>query len=253
MKLKDKTAIVTGASRGIGRAIALKLAAEGAAVVVHYGTQRGAADTVVKEIAAAGGKAFALGADTGNVAAIREFWKQLDAELPRRFGRARIDILVNNAGIAPMATLDKLTEELLDRVLAVNLKGPMFMAQEAESRLNDGGRIVNLSSLTSRKAYPFYAAYAPTKGALNTLTRLLAQHFGPRGITVNAVSPGATDTDINAEWLRNPEAQQMVAGQVALGRVGQAADIAPIVAALCLPENQWVTGQYIEANGGQAL
>ncbi len=251
--MNGKIALVTGASRGIGRSVALRLAKNGASVVVHYGTNRDAADEVVAVIGQSGGTAFALQADVGSVAGIIGFYEALDRELVRRFGEARFDILVNNAGIAPRGRIEETTEEMFDRVFAVNVKGPFFMTQQALPRLRDGGRIINLCSIVVRIAVPEVAAYSPTKGAVEVLTRLLAAQLGPRGITVNAVAPGATDTDMNANWLRNPEGRQSVISSTTLGRVGEPADIAAVVAFLASGDSGWVTGQCIEASGGAHL
>jgi 3-oxoacyl-[acyl-carrier protein] reductase len=249
-----KVAVVTGASRGIGRAIAERLAHDGHLVVVNYSENKSAADAAVKSISDSGGSAFALQADVGKLASIRAFYEALDSELIRRTGAPRFDVLVNNAGIAPGESIDQVSEELFDRVFAINVKGPFFMTQLGLSRLRDGGRIINVSSLVSRAAFPGYAAYAPTKGALNVFTTQQAAALGARGITVNAISPGPTDTDINAQWLRgNADAAKAVAGMTALGRVGQAADIAGVAAFLASADSAWVTGQYIEVSGGARL
>jgi len=252
-RMNKRIAVVTGASRGIGRAIALRLAQAGTAVVVHYGTNREAADEVAGRIERNGGASFAVQADMGSVADITKLCSILKEELARRFGEPRFDILVNNAGIVTRVTLEETSEEQFERLFNVNVKGPFFMVQQALPLLRDNGRIINLSSIVTRLATPRAAAYAMTKGAINTMTLLLASQLGPRGITVNAVAPGATDTDMNADWLRSPEARKSVAGATALGRVGGPLDIAGLVAFLASPESGWVTGQCIEASGGMHL
>ena len=251
--MNKRIAVITGASRGIGRAVALRLAQVGSAVVVHYGANHEAADEVVGRIERNGGTAFALQADMGSVADIARLCTTLKEELGRRFGEPRFDILVNNAGIATRVGVEETSEEQFDRLFDVNVKGPFFMVQRCLPLLRDNGRIINLSSVVTRLATPGVAAYSMTKGAINTLTLLLAAQLGPRGITVNAVAPGATDTDMNAAWLSSPEARESVADATALGRVGEPLDIAGLVAFLASPDSGWVTGQCIEASGGMRL
>ena len=251
--MKKRIAVVTGASRGIGRAIAFRLAEAGTAVVVHYGTNRAAADEVVGRIEGNGGVSFAVQADMGSVADITKLCNILKEELACRFGEPYFDILVNNAGIATRATLEETSEEQFDRLFSVNAKGPFFLVQRALPLLRDNGRIINLSSIVTRLATPSVPAYSMTKGAINTMTLVLAAQLGPRGITVNAVAPGATDTDMTANWLSSPESRESVAGVTALGRVGEPLDIARLVAFLASPESGWVTGQCIEASGGMHL
>ena len=251
--LEGKVALVTGGSRGIGRAVAVRLGREGGLVAVHYGSNAKAAQETVAEIEAAGGQAFALQADIGSVAAIRQLFAVLDAELVRRTGEARFDILVNNAGVAQPAAIADTTEELFDHHFNVNVKGAFFVDQQAVSRLRDGGRIIHVGSGVTRLAFPGYAAYAPTKGAIEVLNLLLAQELGPRGITVNSVAPGPVDTDMNAGWLKAPDAQRATAESAALRRVSEADDIADVAAFLASNDSRWVTGQRIEASGGFRL
>lgn len=252
--IQNKVAIVTGASRGIGRAIALRLAKEGALVVVHYGHSSAEAEETVKAIAKDNGQAFALQADTGDPKSIKQFFEKLDAELTQRTGEAKFDILVNNAGINTAAMFEEMTETDLDRLFDVNVKGVYVVTQMASPRLREGGRIINLSSGLTRFSYPQYIAYASTKGAINVFTQMLAAHLGQRKITVNAIAAGAIDTDINAEWLKdNPTAQQQMSQIAALGRVGQVDDIAAVAAFLASEDSKWITGQIIEASGGAHL
>jgi NAD(P)-dependent dehydrogenase (short-subunit alcohol dehydrogenase family) len=252
ISLAGKIALVTGGSRGIGRAIALALAAAGAAVVVHYGRNAAAAEAVASAITAAGGQAVTFGADLADPAAVRSFWDRLDKLLAAHFGSASLDILVNNAGVGGQATIGTITEADLDRVLQVNFKAPFLIIQGAISRLRDSGRIINVSSMGTRAAYPSMAAYAPSKAALEALTMLLAVELGPRGITVNAVLPGATATDMNTR-ARDPVISQAIAATVALGRVGQPEDVADVVLLLASEQGRWITGQRIDASGGQRL
>lgn len=251
-ELSGKIALVTGASRGIGRATALRLAAEGALVAVHYNASREAAEAVLAEIAAAGGKAFAVAADLGHPAGADRLFAALDAGLRQRTGAAAFDILVNNAGKSLRAPIEEVTEEQLDQLLQVDLKSPFFIIKHASPRLRDGGRIINISSMSTRAAYPQLAAYAAAKAGLEALSLSLAAHFGPRGITVNAVLPGATVTDMNA-GARDPATRRQVAGTIALGRVGEPEDIADIIAFLASDRGRWITGQRIDASGGQRI
>jgi 3-oxoacyl-[acyl-carrier protein] reductase len=251
LPLKNKTALVTGASSGIGRAVAMRLARDGALVAVHGRDMHAAAETV-KAIDAAKGSAFAVQADLGSTDGIQRLLNELDAELLKRTGTARFDILVNNASIAELAAIEETSEELFDRHFAINVKGTYFLTKNALSRLNDDGRIVNVSSSGTRFAEPGHSAYYMTKGAINNLTLTLAQQLGKRGITVNSLAPGVTDTRINAVWL-NDDAKRYVSSQTALGRVGLPEDMAGVVAFLASDDSRWVTGQFIEASGGLRL
>ncbi|VVE43100.1 SDR family oxidoreductase [Pandoraea anhela] len=252
IRLDGKIALVTGASRGIGRAIAIALAARGATLGVHYNTASGDAGTLVDQLLASGARAFAVQADlssaNGAVQLIERFNGALAAhDLPPRF-----DILVNNAGVGLRARIDAVTPDDFDRVLQVNLKSPFFLVQHALKHLRDGGRIVNVSSIGTRAAYPEMSVYAPAKAGLQALTLSLAAELGARGITVNAVLPGATATDLNKR-ASDPVASQAIAQTIALGRVGEPRDIADIVAFLASDAGRWITGQSIDASGGQRL
>jgi len=250
--LAGKIAVVTGASKGIGKHTALRLAALGAMVVVHYRGSKAAAEEVVRQIEGDGGSAFLLQSDLSDPAAPKQFYERLDPELQRRFGSNRFDILVNNAGAGTRAVIEDVSEEALDETLQVDLKAPFFLIKYASSRLRDGGRIVNVSSMGTRVAYPEMAAYSPAKAGLEALTLLLAPHFGPRGITVNAVLPGATATDMNPA-AQDPVRSVQLAQTIALKRVGQPEDIADIIAFLVSDAARWVTGQRIDASGGQRI
>ncbi|MFC5406531.1 SDR family oxidoreductase [Cohnella soli] len=252
-RLEGRVAVVTGGSRGIGRAIALRLAAEGALVAVHYGSRQDAAAETVAAIEASGGKAFAVGAELDSLDGVERLLQFLDDELIRRTGTNRFDILVNNAGIGTSSSFEATSEEEFDRLFAVNVKAPFFLVQQSLERLRDGGRIVNISSGVTRIAYPHLMTYNLTKGAINTFTLHLAQLLGPRGITVNAVMPGIVDTDVNASWLHTPEGRKLAVDMSALGRVGEPTDIADIVAFTASPDGRWVTGQMLDATGGSHL
>ncbi|MBE1442789.1 NAD(P)-dependent dehydrogenase (short-subunit alcohol dehydrogenase family) [Paenibacillus sp. OAS669] len=252
-RLENRIAVVTGASRGIGRAIAIRLASEGALVAVHYGRRREAADETVYTIEAAGGKAFAVGAELDSLDGVYQLLKGMDEELIRRTGSNQFDILVNNAGIGTSSSFQDTNEADFDQVFEVNVKAPFFLVQKSLDRLRDGGRIINISSGVTRIAYPHLMAYNLTKGAINTFTLHLAQLLGPRGITVNAVMPGIVDTDVNASWLHTPDGRKHAEEMSVLGRVGEPSDIADIVAFAASPDGRWVTGQMLDATGGSHL
>jgi 3-oxoacyl-[acyl-carrier protein] reductase len=243
--LKGKVALVTGASRGIGRAIAERLAKAGASVVVNYSSNSGEAQKTVESIKSAGGNAFAIQADVGRVPEITRLFD----ESIKRFGK--LDILVNNAGIIFVKPVSETTEEDFDRIFAVNVKGTFFACREAAKRLADNGRIINLSSSTTARLLPAYGAYVATKGAVEQLTRTLSKELGARGITVNAVSPGPTETDLFMTG-RTPEQIDFFAKQSAFNRLGRPTDIAGIVAFLASAESGWISGQNIRANGALA-
>ena len=240
-----KVALVTGASRGIGRAIALRLARDGAAVVVNYAGNAGAAGQVVAEVESLGGRAVAVRADIGKVAEVVRLFDESIA----RFGK--IDILVNNAGLMFNKPLADVTEEEFDRIFAVNVKGSYFACQQAARRMPDGGRVINLSSSTTGRSItlPTYSAYVATKGAVEQFSFVLARELGPRGITVNVVSPGPTDTELFGRG-KTEEDKRRFGQMAALGRLGVPEDIADVVAFLAGDEARWITGQNIRANGG---
>lgn len=246
----SKIALVTGASRGIGRAIAIALAEAGIAVAVHYNNSADQAVETVKLIQEKGAIAFTVQGDISTLTGIEKLYQELDSQLIEQFGDNKFDILVNNAGILAIATIEETDEKTFDEMVAVNMKAPFFITQKAISRLRDGGRIINISSGVSRIAVPFYAIYAPTKGALNTLTILLAKQLGERGITVNAIEPGLTPTELVANLVSNSEVTESVVNMTALGRLGQPQDIADIAAFLASDKSRWITGQIIDAGGG---
>jgi len=244
--LQGKTALVTGGSRGIGRAIALRLAADGARVAVHYGSNELAAKQTVADINAAGGDAFAVRADLAAEGAAEALWAAFDREAEG------LDILVNNAGIGRHQPLADVTSEWFDELIAVNAKAPFFLIQQGLGRLRDGGRIINISSGVTRIAFPADTAYAMTKGALNILTLALAKELGPRGITVNSVAPGIIETEMNG-WLQDPDAAAGAAAYSTFNRVGQPADVADVVAFVASGDARWISGQYVDATGGSQL
>lgn len=245
--LAGKTALVTGGSRGIGRAVALRLAADGARVCVNYRSNAGAAEATVAAIVAAGGEAFAVCGDVSSAEAISAMFDAFAAET------AGLDILVNNAGAGEMASIADTDEALYDAMMDVNAKGTFFVTKAALPHLRAGGRIVNLSSMVSRAAYGSCMAYAMAKAAVNHFTVSLAADLGPQGITVNAVAPGATMTDFAPALFNDPAMIEALTNAAALRRVGQADDVARVIAFLCGPDGGWVTGQVIEASGGMHL
>jgi 3-oxoacyl-[acyl-carrier protein] reductase len=247
--LSGKIALVTGASRGIGAAIALRLARDGARVAVH-GT-KGAGDTA-KAIEKSGGKSVSLAGDLATLAGV----DALVTAFKTGLGQAAPDILVNNAGIqaSPNDTLERLGEADFDRLIAINVKAPFFLVQRFLADFPRGARIVNLSSQLSQIAFPEQIVYSATKAAINSLTKSLAKELGPRGITVNAVGPGIIETDMTRDrLLGNEQMRAFVAGNTALKRIGQPDDIADIVAFLASDDSRWVTGAYIAGGGGARL
>lgn len=247
--LIGKTALVTGASRGIGAAIARRLAADGALVAVHYGKNDAAAKQTVATIEASGGAAFAVRAELGVAGDIDTLFAALEEQLAGR----PLDIVVNNAAIMSyQAKIEQASLEDFDRVFAVNVRAPLFIVQRALRIMNDGGRIINVSSGVTWFAIP-EVVYAMSKGAINVMSRSLALTQGPRGITVNTVSPGITETEMNGWLTENEAAKQRVASMTALGRHGQPADIADAVAFFASDDGRWVSGQTLEVNGGLFL
>jgi len=251
--LKGKTALVTGASRGIGRAIAERLAKDGAMVALTYNASKSGADEAVAAIEKAGGAAFAIQADLVDPATVPVLFEKLDNEFTRRNGSKALDILVNNAGNAGWVGFKDATPDSWDTLIAVYARAPFFIIQAALGRLADGGRIINISSAAATKPVTAAPIYSMAKAAINNLTHALASELGSRGITANAVAPGYTRTDANAAFRENPELVKAVEAQIALGRFGEPSEIAAVVAFLASDEGRWVTGQTIEASGGYKL
>jgi NAD(P)-dependent dehydrogenase (short-subunit alcohol dehydrogenase family) len=249
-----KIALVTGASRGLGRNTALSIARGGSDVVVTYHSRSDEADAVVAEIRAMARKAVALQLDTGDIHAFASFVDRLRTMLGETWGRDSFDHLVNNAGHGDHALISETNEVQFDRLVDVHFKGVFFLTQALLPLIADGGRIVNLSTGLTRITYPGYAAYAAVKGAVEVLTRYMAKELGGRGIAVNAVAPGAIETDFGGGAVRdNPELNQQFAALTALGRVGLPDDVGPMIASLLSEDNRWVNAQRIEVSGGQGI
>ncbi|WP_145040366.1 SDR family oxidoreductase [Paenibacillus sp. Y412MC10] len=241
--LSGKVAIVTGASRGIGREIAERLAENGAKVVVNYASSPAKAEEVVGRIKQGGGEARAIQADISQVAEIERLFR----ETIEAYGG--IDILVNNAGIMTTKPIAAMTEEDFDQQFAINVKGTYFAIQQAFHHMNSGGRIINFSTSVAGQMFPTYSVYAGTKGAVEQFTRQLAKEFGPKGITINAVAPGP----INTELFTVGKSEEQIAGIVSMnsfGRLGEPDDIAGVVLFLASEESKWITGQTLRVNGG---
>jgi NAD(P)-dependent dehydrogenase (short-subunit alcohol dehydrogenase family) len=245
-----KIVVVTGGSRGIGRAAARELAHRGCAVVLTYHRHPGEAQDAVQTIEAAGGQAIALALDVANVASFDRFRLELVAAL-RTWGRETFDGLVNNGGYGLFKTIDAVTEEDFDGLMAVHLKGPFFLTQKLLPLLERGGGIVNVCSATSRVATVGVAPYASLKAGLETLTRYMAKEWGPRGIRANAVAPGPIRTELGGGLT--PDFEAMLAGQTALARVGEPDEVARVIASLLGDDLAWVNGQCIEVAGGYCI
>ncbi len=247
-KLDGKVALVTGSARGIGAAIATRLAADGASVVVNYSKSQKEADQVVAAIERAGGKAFAVRADMSQPADITALY----AAVHKQYGR--LDILVNNAAIMKRGTVDEVTAADIDAHLALNVRGYLLSAIEAAKVLPRGGCIINITSAISRMAYPGAVVYTATKGAIDVMTRVLAAELGPKGIRVNGVAPGSTETDMNSAASGKTKAEEKQEIEMtALRRLGQPADIADAVAFLATDDARWVTGAWLDVSGGIRL
>ncbi|HVZ56832.1 MAG TPA: SDR family oxidoreductase [Chitinophagaceae bacterium] len=251
MKTASKIALVTGGSRGLGRDMALRLADYGNDVLLTYQTRRESAEEVADQIRAKGRKASVLSYDAEKVEDIGAFLQQVRQTLASTWNTDRFDFLINNAGIGATIPFLQVTEQDFDRFLHIHFKSVFFLTQQALALMNDQGRIINVSTGTTRFCVPGYSVYASMKGAIETFTRYLAKEVGSRGITANVVAPGPIETDFNNAAIRNnPERKAHMAAQTALGRVGEARDIGGIVAFLCSPDAGWISGQRIEASGG---
>ncbi|WP_285743477.1 SDR family oxidoreductase [Lentzea sp. NBRC 105346] len=246
-----RTALVTGASRGIGRAVAERLGRNGFVVAVHFREDAAAAKETMSAVEAAGGQAFPIQAELGVPGDIDTLFAGLTAGLAEYGGK--LNVLVNNAGIGCKGGVDEITPEQFDRVFAVNVKAPVFLVQRVLPLMPEGGRIVNVSSLASRAAHPQIVGYAMSKGALDVFGRSIAAQLGARGITVNTVAPGLIDTDFHGDRFARPEVLAEAEALSVFGRLGQAGDVADVVAFLASDEARWLTGERIETAGGTRL
>ncbi len=250
----SKIALITGASRGLGRSTALHLARAGVDVVGTYVAAKPAADSLVEQVQAAGSKAVVLPLDVADSSSFPTFVEQLQRALREEFGRDTVDFLVNNAGTSLHESFATTSEEQFDEIVDVHLKGPFFLTQALLPVLADGGRIVNISTGLVRITIPGSAAYAAAKGAVEVLTRYQAQELGSRGIRVNVVAPGAVATDFSGGLVRdNPQVGEMVRDSTALGRLAEPDDIGAAIALMLADGFGWATGAKIELTGGQRL
>ncbi|WP_433894297.1 SDR family oxidoreductase [Streptomyces sp. CA-111067] len=247
--LTGRTALVTGAARGIGQATAIRLAADGALVVVHYGTDKDGAAATVDRIERDGGTAFAVQAQLGVDGDVETLFAGVESGL----GGRRLDILVNNAAARPAGPMGVTTRTEFDHLFAVNVRAPYFVIERALPLLRDGGRIITVSSVATRMANTAQTSFAMTKGAVETMTMTLANELGVQGITVNAVAPGATRTATNGAVFEAPGLAGFITGSTALDRLGGADDVADVIAFLASDAARWITGQVIDASGGLFL
>lgn len=253
MNTSSKVAIITGGSRGLGRSTVLNLAKRGVHAIFTYHSNRAEADKVAALAREAGVKAVPLQLDTHDVDAFDDFVVAVRQTLTV-FGRDRFDYLVNNAGNSQHINFEKVTEADFDAVVDVHFKGVFFLTQKLLPLMNDGGRIVNISSGLTRISVPGSSAYAAAKGAVEILTRYLAKELGPRRITANVVAPGPIQTDFSGGMVRdNPQLNKTISDMTALGRPGLPDDVGPMIAALLSDENRWVNAQRIEVSGGLSL
>ncbi|MFN3199456.1 MAG: SDR family oxidoreductase [Bradymonadia bacterium] len=250
LPLAGKTALVTGGSRGLGRAMVLRLAADGARVLFSYRSNAAAAAEVEQAVATAGGEAHGICADGATLDGINALFHEVDRLLGE--GSPTLDILVANAGVIGNTLIEDVTEAEFDRIFGLNVKGVFFTIQRALPRLRDNGRIINIGTGLTRFSMAEYVTYSAAKGAVDTMTQVLAQHLGKRGITVNTLAPGAIDTDMNP-WLKTEDGIGFMRSVTALDRVGHAEDIADVAAFLASDDSRWVTAQRIEASGGMRL
>jgi len=249
-----KIAIITGGSRGLGKSMALSLAEKGQDVILTYNSKADEAQEVVAQIEAKGRKAVALQLDVSKSASFDAFAQSVKEALHTTWNADKFDFLVNNAGTGLHASFMETTEEQFDEMVNVHFKGVFFLTQKLLPLMNDGGRIVNISSGLARFSYPGSSAYASMKGAVEVLSRYLAKELGSRGIAVNVVAPGAIATDFSGGMVRdNKQVNDMIASVTALGRAGLPDDIGPMVASLLSDDNRWINGQRIEASGGMML
>jgi len=252
--MASKIALVTGASRGLGKDSALELAKKGFDVIITYQTKKESADEVVKEIENIGQKAFALSLDISTTSGFDQFSTEVKNFLDTHFASAKLDALVNNAGIGITESFETTTEETLDAMTNIHFKGPYFLTQKLLPLLNDGSSIVNTSSGLARFSFAGYSAYGAMKAAIDSLSRYQALELGSRKIRVNSIAPGAIETDFGGGAVRDTsDLNQYLASETALGRVGLPDDIGSVVAFLCSDDSKWINGQRVEVSGGFKL
>ncbi len=249
--MSQKIALVTGGSRGLGKDMAISLAKKGTDVILTYRTNEDQAKEVVKEIEAVGRNAVALHLDMGDFKSLDTFVQSVSSALQSKWNNNSFDFLINNAGMGATVPFAAVTEELFTDFLNVHFKGVYFLTQKTLPLLNNGGRIINISTCTTRFCVPGYSVYASMKGAVETFTKYLAKELGEKGITANIVAPGPIETDFNSAAIRNnPQMKGFLSSLSPLGRVGNANDIGGVVAFLCSEEASWINGQRIEVSGG---
>lgn len=253
MKHTGKIALITGGSRGLGRNTALKLARDGADIILTYRERKTDGEATLAEIQQLGRKAALLQLDVAKTSGFAAFSQVLADALQSVWNRTSFDFLINNAGIDRASPFAEATEQDFDELMNVHIKGPFFLTQKLLPLIADGGRIVNTSTGLARFAIPGYAAYASMKGAIEVFTRYLAKELGPRRITANTVAPGAIETDFTRHALSDENIKNFLASQTALGRVGVPDDIGGVVSFLCSEEGRWVNAQRVEASGGMFL
>jgi NAD(P)-dependent dehydrogenase (short-subunit alcohol dehydrogenase family) len=248
---ETKIALITGGSRGLGKDMALSIARKGMDVIITYRSKKEEAEEVVKQIEAIGRRAFALHLDMNAFSSLDAFVQGFIIELKTEWNVKTFDCLINNAGMGATVPFEKVTEELFNEFLNVHFKSVFFLTQKLVPYINDGGRIITISSGTTRFANPGYSVYASMKGAIEVFTKYLAKELGPKRISANIVAPGPIETDFNNAAIRsNPQMKERLSGLSPLGRVGTAEDIGGVVAFLCSDESRWINGQRIEVSGG---
>lgn len=252
-ELDSKTALVTGGSRGLGRSMAIRLAAAGALVAINYAENSDAAKETVELIRREGGEAFAVQGKIGAPGEVEKLVSALNAELVKRTGTNGLDILVNNIGGGDYGPISEVSEERYDREMSNNVRGPFFLTKAVYHQLRDNGRVINISSTGARLTDPNIIVYTMAKSAVEAFTRVLAADLGPRGITVNSVGPGFTAGPTNEHVLNDPAMKQSIIDNTLLRRIGQPEEIADIVYLLASPQGRWITAQNIDASGGFKL
>lgn len=249
--MENKIALITGGSRGLGKSMALHLANDGSDVVITYNSNKELAEDVVKEIESKGRKAAALQYDASDFKALENFASEFKNVLNKKWNTSSFDFLINNAGIGATIPFEKVTEADFDKFMNIHFKSVYFLCQKLLPLINNNGRVINISSGTTRFGVFGYSVYASMKGAIEIFTKYLAKETGAKGITVNVVAPGAIETDFNNAALRNnPERKKIITSQTALGRTGVADDIGKVISLLCDEKSGWINGQRIEASGG---